>query len=111
MRSHCAGRVGEGGTELDGDSLHGVGVVGCPDLGEVLQHAWIEAAAARGAAFPEDVGEAGCQGVEDVVHAQDVLMVGAGGGHLVDAAVVVPFDVGDAGGAVDDVAWWHGKEP
>ena len=104
VRAHCTGWVGEGGAELDGDSLYGVGVVGCPDLGEVLQNAWIEAAAARGAAFPEDVGEAGCQGVEDVVHAQDVLVVRAGGGHLVHAAVVVPFDVGDARGAVDDVA-------
>lgn len=101
MRAHSAGRICERSAQLNGDPLHGVRVVRGPDLWEVLQHSRVESASARGATFPENVGEAGGQRVEDVVDAEHVGVVGRWGGRLVHAPVMVPFDVGNLGRVED----------
>lgn len=101
MSAHGARRVDQARTKLYKQPFQGVGVVARPDLREVGQDARVEAPAAAGAALPQDVGEGGGEVGKDSVEAEHVGVVGAGAGELVHAAVVVPFDVADGGGAQD----------
>lgn len=113
--AHGARRVDQARSKLYKQPFQGVGVVARPNLGEVSQYARVEAPAAAGAAFPQDVREGGGEVGKDAVEAEHVGVVGAWAGELVHAAVVVPFDVADGGGAQDggdggDDEVLHGRE-
>ena len=88
---------------LDHQPLDGVGVVAAPDLGEVGQHARVEASAAARAALKQHMGEAGGQGLQQPVNAQHVpvgrFALPLGGQHpavhVGHVPVHVPFHIGD----------------
>lgn len=101
MGAHGARRVDQARTKLYKQPFQGVGVVARPDLREVGQDARVEAPPAAGAALPQDVGEGRGKVSKDTVEAEHVGVVGARARELVHAAVVVPFDVADGGGAQD----------
>jgi hypothetical protein len=102
VASHGRGRVGQGSAELDCEAIGRVGVVRRPVLRPVMEQASIEAASTTCTAFPEDFGVLGRQCVNHVVDSEHVRVVVGRLRHLVDAAVVIPFDVSDIG-VVEDV--------
>ena len=75
VASHSRRWVGKGGTQLDGQTVRSVSVVGSPVLRPVVEKARIEAATTRGTTFPEDVGILGGQCVDHVVDAKHVVVV------------------------------------
>ena len=75
VASHSRRWVGKGCTELDGQTVRSVSVVGSPVLRPVVKETGIEAAATRGTAFPKDIGVLGGQSVNHVVDAEHVVVV------------------------------------
>ena len=104
MRPHAVYRVGEGRTVLNPDALNGVGHVAAPDLRRVVEHAWVKASAAPGAALDQHRGIARAQPLHEIIHAQYIfvqhlslaLTLHDGGIHIVDGAVHIHLDVVDA---------------
>lgn len=105
MGTHGAAGVAVGSTVLDTQPVHGVGVVGAPDLGRVVEHAAVEASAAAGAALNKQLGELLMEGLQNLIHAQHKAVVHltlalrrqAGAPHIGEAAVHVPLHIGDVG--------------
>lgn len=75
VASHSRRWVGKRSTELDGQTVRSVSVVGSPVLGPVVKEASIETATTRGATLPEDIRVLGGQGIDHVVDAEHVVVV------------------------------------
>src|SRR5699024_7692979 len=104
---HGAAGVGQAGAVLEGQPGPGVGVVAAPDLGAVVEHAAVEAGAAAGAVFQQQVGEGLGHPALQLVQAQhiaviDLALAGGGQGRAVDVGqgpVHVPFQILDGAAA------------
>lgn len=75
VTSHSRRWVGKRSTELDGQTVGSVSVVGSPVLRPVVEEASIEAATTGGTTFPEDIRVLGGQGVDHVVDSEHVVVV------------------------------------
>lgn len=75
VASHGRRWVSQRGTELDGEAVCGISVVGSPVLGPVVEKARIEATTARSAALPKNIGVLGGQRVDNVVDTKHVSVV------------------------------------
>ena len=89
--------------------VDGVRIIAGPDLGEIAEHAQIEAVAAGGTALEEDIGETAVQFLQHAVQTHHIAVghffLPLGGeilGIIVrEDAVHVPFDVGNIAGGED----------
>ena len=72
MGAHSGNRIAEGRSVLDRQPFDGVGVVACPDLGRIVQHAGVKASASSAAAFDQHVRIASAQFVQHIIKAENI---------------------------------------
>ncbi len=109
MGAHSGNRIAERGAILNAQTVYRIRVVAAPDLGGVIEHTAVKAAAPAAAPLNEHIGEIPAQTLCELIYAQDIAMINfslpvrrqSGGPHFSEAPVHVPFQIRDIGAGQD----------
>ena len=102
---HSGQGVDQGRSLLNGQALNGIGIVGAPDLGAVIEHTRVKSRAAAGAVLDQQFGVMGMQPLLQLIDSQDIAMVQlslgigrqAGAAQVRQLAVHIPLYVCNVG--------------